>query len=138
MMTVLVLDLGSSSMRALLFDDEANPLAQVTHPHHFTTTPPGASITDMAELPANAQSGLGKILQQPQAPDIAAVGMDTFVGNMLGVDAQGRAVPPVYTYADPRSAEDVAALAKHMDIEATHQRTGCIHHTAYQPARLHW
>jgi gluconokinase len=138
MMTILVLDLGSSSVRALLFDEQAKPLTQVTRPHRFTTAPPGASMLDMAELQANVGSCLDEILQQPQAADIRAVGMDTFVGNMLGVDAQGRAVTPIYTYGDIRSAEDVAALAKHIDVEAVHQRTGCIHHTAYQPARLHW
>ncbi len=57
---------------------------------------------------------------------------------MLGVDTRGRAVTPVYAYADTRSAEDVAALAQQIDLEAAHQRTGCIHHTAYQPGRLHW
>ncbi len=137
-MTILVLDLGSSSVRALLFDEQAKALAQVTRPHHFTTTPPGASTVDMAELQANVESCLDEILQQPQAVDIRAVGMDTFVGNMLGVDEKGKAVTPIYTYGDTRSGEDVAALAKHIDIEAVHQRTGTIHHTAYQPARLHW
>ena len=137
-MTILVLDLGSSSVRALLFDESANLLAQVTHRHSFTTTPPGASTLDVAELQARVESCLDEILRLPQASDIRAVGMDTFVGNILGVDAKGRAVTPVYTYADTRSAEDVAALASHIDIEAVHQRTGCIHHTAYLPARLHW
>jgi len=137
-MTILVLDLGSSSVRALLFDDHARPLAQVTHPHHFTTTPPGASTISMKTVQAQVESCIDEILQQPQAVDIRAVGMDTFVGNMLGVDDKGRAVTPVYTYADTRSAEDVVTLAAHIDIEAAHQRTGTIHHTAYQPARLHW
>ena len=137
-MTILVLDLGSSSVRAMLFDDSPNLLAQVTHPHTFTTTPPGASTLDAHELQARVESCIDEILEQPQAAEIRAVGMDTFVGNMLGVDAQGRAVTPVYTYGDTRSAEDVTALASQIDIEAVHQRTGCIHHTAYLPARLHW
>ncbi|MFN8564933.1 MAG: FGGY family carbohydrate kinase [Anaerolineae bacterium] len=51
---------------------------------------------------------------------------------------QGRALTPVYTYADTRSADDVAALGEQIDREAAHQRMGCILHTAYVPGRLRW
>ncbi len=137
-MTILVLDVGSSSVRALLFDDDVALLAHTSRPHRFAATPPGASTIDPAELAARVEACIDEILRHPQAYDIRAVGMDTFVGNVLGVDAQGRAITPVYTYADTRSADDVAALAEVVDREAAHQRTGCILHTAYVPGRLRW
>ncbi len=137
-MTILVLDVGSSSVRALLFDDSAALLAQVARRHSFMTEPPGASTIETEVVQAGVEACIDDILREPQAKNIRAVGMDTFVGNMLGIDAQGRAVTPIYTYADTRSAEDVAALASHIDLEAAHQRTGTIHHTAYQPGRLAW
>ena len=138
-MTILVLDLGSSSVRALLFDDQARAcwrkarIATTSRPRR-----PAHRHSTLLSLQARVEACMDEILQHPQAREIRAVGMDTFVGNMLGVDAQGRAVTPIYTYADTRSAEDVAALAQQIDIEAAHQRTGCIHHTAYLPGRLHW
>lgn len=137
-MTILVLDLGSSSARALLFDDQANLLAQASQPHRFDSTPPGASTMDAAELQARVEACIDEILQHPLAVGIRAVAVDTFVGNMLGVDAQGRAVTPIYTYADTRSADDVEVLKQQVDLEQSHQRTGCLLHTAYQPARLRW
>ncbi|MEP7292574.1 MAG: gluconokinase [Chloroflexota bacterium] len=137
-MTILVLDLGSSSIRALLFGDDAELLAQSARPHHFASTPPGASTLDAAELQPNVEACIDEILHHPLAVNIRAVGMDTFVGNLLGVDGQGRALTPIYTYADTRSTEDVAALAPTIDLAAAHQRTGCVHHTAYHPARLRW
>ena len=51
-MTILVLDLGSSSVRALLFDEDANLQAQSTRRRPFTTTPPGAATFDAAEIQA--------------------------------------------------------------------------------------
>lgn len=125
-------------MRALLFDDDAKPLAQVSKPHHFTTDPPGAYTLDSGDLQARVEACIDDILKDEHAKDIRAVGMDTFVGNILGVDGQGAAVTPVYAYADTRSAEDVAELRKQIDVEAAHQRTGTIHHTAYLPGRLAW
>ncbi|MCC6803048.1 MAG: gluconokinase [Anaerolineae bacterium] len=137
-MTILVLDVGSSSVRALLYDDQVKLLAHAARTHHAETTPPGASTFDMTTLAERAEACLDEILQHEQARDIRAVGMDTFVGNVLGVNAAGRVMTPVFTYADTRSADDVAALAERIDRKAAHQRTGCIHHTAYLPGRLHW
>lgn len=137
-MTILVLDLGSSSARALLFDDQANLLAQASQSHRFDTTPPGASTIDALDLQARVEACIDEILQHPLAVGIRAVAVDTFVGNMLGVDAQGRALTSIYTYADTRSADDVEQLKQQVDLEQSHQRTGCLLHTAYQPARLHW
>jgi gluconokinase len=137
-MTVLVIDAGSSSMRALLFDDSAQPIAMASRPHDFVTTPPGAATTDAANVQAMIESCLDEILQHPQAHNISVVGMDTFVGNLLGVDSSGHPLTPIFTYADIRSADDVAALKERIDIKAAHQRTGCLLHTAYLPGRLAW
>ncbi len=139
-MTVLVIDIGSSSVRALLFDNSAQliPDAIVSRPHAFTTTPPGAATADAEELRTMVESCIDEILHHPASEQLAVVGMDTFVGNMLGVDDKFRALTPVFTYADTRSADDVEHLRTLVDVEATHQRTGCIPHTAYQPGRLRW
>jgi gluconokinase len=139
-MTVLIIDVGSSSVRALLCSDQAEPIpdAVVSVPHQFVTTPPGASILDMEDLRARIEGCIDAILTHPAAADIRVVGMATFVGNMLGVDEAYEAITPIYSYADTRSAEDVAFLRTLTDPASIHQRTGCIIHTAYQPGRLHW
>ena len=79
-------------------------------------------------------------LDDPDA-SIAAVAMDTFVGNLLGVDAGGKPVTPVYTYADTRNAQDARTLRIELGeagLAASHDRTGCMLHTSYLPARLRW
>jgi gluconokinase len=137
-MTILVLDLGSSSVRAFLYAEDLTMLAQASRKHRFAAEPPGASTGDVPELEGHVGEILDEILQHERAKDIRAVGMDTFAGNVLGVDKKGSAVTPVYTYADTRSADDVVTLAHQIDGEAMHQRTGTIHHSAYQPGRIAW
>jgi gluconokinase len=139
-MTLLVIDAGSSSVRTLLFNDDATliPGAVVSQPHQFTSASPGAATMDAAELRARVESCLDAILGHPAAQEIRVVGMAAYVGNMLGVDSANEPVTPIYTYADTRSAEDVEYLKTQVDVESLHQRTGCILHTAYQPGRLHW
>lgn len=139
-MTILVIDIGSSSIRTLLFDDEARLIddAHASRNHQFATDSSGASVADVEALQRLTEMCIDEIMDHPAAKDIRAVGMATFVGNLLGVDERGKAITPVFTYADSRSAADVETLKTLVDAEAVHQRTGCLLHTAYHPARLRW
>lgn len=136
----LTIDIGSSSARAILFDDHANLVSDslVSQKYDFDVTPNGGSTIDAKFLKVLVEACVDDVLKHPAATGIRAVGMATFVGNVMGVDHNGQALTPVYTYADTRSSEDVEALTKHVDVGENLQRTGCPLHTAYHPARLHW
>lgn len=137
-MSLLILDIGSSSVRALLFDTRARPIpgAVVTRAYEYETMPPGAATFDAEWLRGEVESCIDAILAHPQAAEIQAVGVDTFVGNALGIDARGAPLTPIYLYADTRCAEDVATLRAR--LPDMHQRTGTLMHTAYLPGRLAW
>jgi gluconokinase len=139
MMNVLVIDVGSSSARALLFDQQTlEVLSAASRKYSFTTTPPGAAEVDARTLQGLVEDCLDEVLAHAAAQSVGVVGMDTFVGNVVGVNAKGQPVTPLYTYADTRSAPQVETLRSQIDVEETHQRTGCLPHTAYLPARLLW
>jgi gluconokinase len=140
MMTFLILDVGSSSVRAMLFDASAQliPGAMARRPHQFMAQPEGASTAETAHLQSLIEMCIDEILVHPAAKQIQAVGITTFVSNMMGLDAQGQPITPIYTYADTQSALDAADLKREVDEKAAHQRTGCLIHTAYWPSRLRW
>jgi len=137
-MQVLILDIGSSSVRAMTFNERGDLLHSAKRNYAFDVIPPGASMMDADVLRGHVESALTEILTLISPGEIAAVGMDTFVGNVLGVDRSGNAITPIYTYADTRSAPDVIALRERIDVKEMHERTGVVHHTAYLPARLNW
>lgn len=139
-MTFLTLDVGSSSARAILFDRDAQVIegSTVSRKYSFDVTAEGGSTVEADYLKGLVEECVDEVLSHPEAKDIRAVGMATFVGNLMGVDVNGAALTPVYTYADTQNSDDVELLAKMIDIDSTHQRTGCRLHTAYHPARLHW
>lgn len=138
-MTLLVIDAGSSSVRALLYDDAGQPLpgAVARRSHQFHTDSSGAVTADMAQLRILTEACIDEILEYPQAGVIRAAGMASFVGNLVGLRA-GVPVTPLYTYADTQPGEDVMTLRSQVNTDAAHERTGCPPHTAYHPARLHW
>lgn len=126
-MTLLIIDVGSSSVRALLMDETTEHIALARREHRFSRDPD--------HLRTLVESCIDEVL--PRGHDITAVGMATFAGNFLGVDADNTPLTPLYTYADTDSGADAAALLQAYDLETVHARTGCRIHPAYHPATLH-
>ncbi|MCB0212399.1 MAG: gluconokinase [Anaerolineae bacterium] len=139
---ILTLDIGSSSTRAMLFDRLAQPItgALVQIPTSMQTTADGAAEFDPVALFDSVVAAIDQLLEQigSLASQIGGVGIDTFVTNIMGVDASGRPITPLYTYADRRSASDAEALREEFDLSEVHDRTGCRIHSAYLPARFRW
>lgn len=140
-MTILALDVGSSSVRALLFENASDgmrliPDAIAQHHYSFDTDDTGKSTVDAAYLRGLVEDCIDAILQHPRAAEIQGVGMDTFVGNLVAVDGQNEALTPVMTYADTRGTEHVNHNTKSLNHAAFHQATGTIFHTAYWPAKI--
>lgn len=142
---ILTLDVGTSSTRAILFDEQARPvpdcLAQT--PNQLETAGDGTAIFDAEHLLHNVVETIDQVLQLSgdRAEAIGAVTMATLVSNVLGTDRAGQPLTPVYTYADTRNAPDAAALREELRAQgrvAAHDRTGCLIHTSYLPARFRW
>ncbi|MCY4020063.1 MAG: FGGY-family carbohydrate kinase [Chloroflexi bacterium] len=138
-MTLLVIDLGSSSVRTLLFDDGARLIegAICSRKHDFETDHDGKAEANADHLRALTEACLDDMLTHPAAKSITAVGMASFAGNWLGVDANGRACTPVLTYADTRGRSAITGLTGKLGgaPDAYHQATGCFIHPAYFPAQ---
>ena len=135
---VLALDLGTSSVRAMLFDANARAVPGIEKQEKFEvrTTPDGGHEIDADEMLGYAESVIDDVLAKSDslAIHIAALASDSLVSNILGVDEHGRAVTPVFTYADTRNARQVDELRAKFDEHATHQRVGTMFHSSYLPA----
>src|SRR5439155_608014 len=73
----------------------------------------------------------------PRLP-IAAVATSTFWHSLLGLDAGGQPVGPIYLWLDARAGSAAAELRRRLDERAVHARTGCVLHWSYWPAKLTW
>jgi gluconokinase len=137
---VLALDVGSTASRGDVYDAAGRPVqgGRRKVPHAFRTGSDGASEID----PDQVVDELGQIITGLAAASlqgrIAGVALDTFASSLVGVDGDGRAVTPCYTYADSRCGPQVTALRQELDEAEVQQRTGCRLHSSYLPARLRW
>jgi len=139
---ILTLDVGSSSLRAILFDSWAEPLSScdVRAPFSFDTDRDGRADADPDALVRLVISLISSVLEKAckNCEPIAAVAVSTFWHNVLGVDGDGRAVTPVYSWADTRSSAAARILREKVNETEIHSRTGCVLHPSYLPAKLSW
>ena len=139
---ILALDIGSSSTRAVLYDRLARSVAhkEAQTPNTFHIGSDGLVEADPIALLDAAAQCIDAVLAQAGklARQIAAVAVDTFVSNILPVDANGQPLAPLITYADTRNAADADALRRDLDEPTVQDRTGCLLRTSYWPARLAW
>jgi gluconokinase len=139
---VLTYDVGTSSVRALLYDAHAEPIdgmvAQISH--EMTTTADGGVFCDVAPLAERTARVIDQVLDAAgeHAAKIGAVASDTFWHTLLGIDRSGAPVTPLYTWADTRSDGAATTLRHRLDERDVHRRTGCMIHPMYLPAKLLW
>jgi gluconokinase len=133
---IVSIDVGSSSVRALLFDSGARRMegygAQV--PYRIHITPDGGAEVDPEALAQLTIDCLDELHRQVQGAGfrIAAVAGSAFWHSFCGVDAKGRPTLPILHLLDTRSADQVARVPN------AHERTGCVPHSSYWPAKLLW
>lgn len=140
--SALSLDIGTSSVRALLWDSHGReiPDCDAQIPYHMTITPDGGMEIPAPELLSLVAQCLDRALARcgERAASVRAVGISSFWHSLLGLDAHGAPLTPVYSWADTRAGHAASLLRDELDAAAVHARTGCPLHSSYYPAKLRW
>jgi gluconokinase len=122
---VLAIDIGSSSARAQLFDERAEPVGQLAQAKY-------EGERDPLRLVELARGVIG------EAGSADWVGISCFGHSLVGLGSDGRPVTPILDWRDIRSAAAAERLLERLDGAAVHARTGCHIHPSYWPAKLAW
>jgi gluconokinase len=132
-MRVLALDVGSSSTRACAYDGGGRTLEECAQRKYSArTASDGSAELDADELVRAAQAVLA------EAGDADALGSSCFWHSLLLLDRHEEPLTPVLLWQDRRAVAQAEALAKRLDQQAVHERTGCMLHPSYWPAKLAW
>jgi gluconokinase len=140
---VLAIDMGTSSTRSAIYDAKgrrfAVTTAQVKYP--LLTGQDGRAELRPADIERAVEKVVAKTLaawkKKSDAP-IAAIGVSCFWHSLLGLDANGRAITPIYTWADSRCRNEARRLRDRNAEKAIHARTGCMARTSFWPSKLLW
>jgi gluconokinase len=126
--TVLSLDVGTSSVRAAVFDSTGEQRGPSARREYAGESDPDRLLASVREVIEDVGGAAGS----------AGVGTSCFGHSLLALDASGRPLTPILGWRDTRSADAAEWLSRRVDAATVHTRTGCQIHTSYWPAKLGW
>lgn len=139
---ILALDIGSSSARAALVDGHGRniPGSLIHSRYRQDTLSSIDGSLDPRDLVGAVESLIDQVLARlgGTGAEIAAVGISTFWHSIMGIDATGDPLTPVFMWSDTRSADHCKTLERALDPDTYYQRTGTPIHSSYPPAKLLW
>ncbi len=138
----LSLDIGTSSVRAALYDGDANvlPRTSVKIERTLTSTADGGAEIDADVAFEQVVAAIDAVLEKTKnfKGEIECVASCSFWHSIVGIDAKGKPTTKVLSWADRRSREYSGVLKKRFDEAVVHDRTGAHFHSSFWPAKLLW
>ena len=144
---LLALDIGSSGVRAALFDETARELTRAVKPirHYeaYLDAPPYGQerlVTNRADVLLNVVTAvIDELLDSlPSDLEIELIAISCFWHSLVGVDSSGSATTPILNWSDTRGSGTARDLRQQLSEIEVHRRTGCRLHPSYWPAKLLW
>lgn len=137
---VVALDLGTSSVRALVFDDQGAPLAGVLarRPTHLDVTDGGKAELDPDGVVGAVGECLDELASRGELDGVGHVATSCAWHSVIALDGGGRRLTGALTWADTRAAPLVAELRSRGDMDRLQAATGARPHTIYWTVKLPW
>ncbi len=138
---VVSFDAGTTSVKTLVFDQQARPVIATTAiGYELRTTSDGGVEIEVADLFRASLESLDQahrsLDQLGRTPN--AVSMCTFWHSFLGVDTAGRPSSPILHLLDTRSQPAAEQLKRELEEAVFHKRVGTVFHPSYWPAKMLW
>jgi gluconokinase len=136
---VLGLDIGTSGVRAALFDEKGGEIRDASiRINSRTLTLGAAGFFDADLLLEQVAQTLDALFAKLYEPTfrIELISISCFWHSLLGVDDDGSPTTAVLGWSDTRAVTATQHLRSTLDEAKFHQRTGCRFHPSYWPAKL--
>jgi gluconokinase len=135
---LLALDIGSSGVRAALFDESGVAIRGAEVQRTYGDGNRDLDTFEAEALLEQVIQAIDELFCTPASASarIELIALSCFWHSLVGVDGAGAATTPVFSWADLRAADATFELRREFDETVTHARTGCRFHPSYWPAKL--
>jgi len=136
---LLALDIGTSGVRAALFDEHGEEMPGTSlRINSLDTTLLSTGTIEADILLDLVTRTIDDVLANmyDSSTRIKLISISCFWHSLLGVDRYGRPTTPVLGWNDRRGAAEANRLKSQCNEPDFHSRTGCRFHSSYWPAKL--
>lgn len=133
-------DIGTTSVKAVVFDAAGRVLAHHTGGYALHTPAPLIAEQDPEEICAATLAAIAHAVARSGATpgDVAVVSFSAAMHSLIAVDGDGRPLTASITWADNRSAASADRIRREHDGQSIYRRTGTPIHPMSPLAKLHW
>ncbi len=137
---VLALDLGTSSVRALVFDAEgkAVPGVLARRKSQLAIDDGGKAELDPDRVVESVGACLDELAGGGHLDPVQDVAISSAWHSVIATDGDGRPYTGALTWADTRAAELVPSLRERVDPEHLLVQTGALPHTTFWTVKVPW
>ena len=137
---VLVVDIGTSSCRALIFSQDGTVVALQQEPYEVLMPRAGWQEQDPDVLFAAIVRTVGACLRQKPdvAEKVAGIGFSSQMYSIFPVDETGKPMLQSIIWADSRSEKQSDDLREEFGPLYFYEKTGCPQNSIYPLAKLRW
>ena len=140
----LGIDMGTTGIRAVVFDAEAQVVAAARQDCRLYAPHAGWAEQDPDEVLAATNAVVRAAAARTaetlgvRRPPIAAISFSAILHTIIPVDHRGVALGRAIIWADTRSLPFADEIKREYDAHGLYSRTGCPVHPMYSPAKLRW
>ncbi len=135
-MSILVLDIGTTSMRGILYEKNGNKLAVSQKKNHLVFLGDALIEEDPSDWTNNTYAILQEIGKQYPLKDIEAIALTAQRSSVIPVDEAGIPLLPAIMWQDTRNREICDELSVHN--EELFQKTGAFVSTVFSGSKMTW
>ena len=135
---VIGVDIGTTATKVIAYDVTGEVRASASTDYPLRQPEPGAAVQDPHEVLAAVRGGVRAVMRQLGDVRVAGLSFSAAMHSLLGLDANGRPLTPLITWADTRAdaqADRLRAEGRALDL---HRRTGTPVHPMSPLTKLMW
>ena len=137
-MSLLGIDLGTNSCKAVVFSIGGTPLATASYGYKIYSPQPGFVEIDANLFWEAVVRTVREVAAQTQDDPATALAFSTQGETMIAVDRDGMPIRPTFMNADNRGTAEIRDLCGQISKEDLYQITGEPAHTMYGVSELMW
>ncbi|WP_281165510.1 gluconokinase [Liquorilactobacillus sicerae] len=134
------IDLGTTSIKGLLYDAAGQCRAQISQKCSLRQTAAGAATEDPQEILSSTKTVLQKLLQKADEMHLKPISLSFSSANqsLLALNDQFQPLTDLLTWAETRPAQVTAALKTDPQVQNLYQRTGTPLHPMSLLSKICW